>query len=213
MKDLVCVMRNNAVVSSKDVAEHFHKTHAHLVESIRNLVSQNSETKTMFFESSYEYRGQKFPMFWMNRDGFSLLVMGMNGKKALEWKLKYIRAFNEMERRLKEKQTLEYKEAREQGKLIRRSFTDNIKRFVTLAEEQGHKGTARFAYSNFSKLVKKPFGNRDDAGVEQLTFIAATEHILDNTLSPLVDAGEDAKKIYGVCKEKAQAVTKVMISV
>lgn len=39
----------------------------------------------------------------MNRDGFSLLVMGFTGQKALEWKLKYIEAFNRMERMLMEK--------------------------------------------------------------------------------------------------------------
>ncbi len=37
-------------------------------------------------------------MYLMNRDGFSLLVMGFTGAKALEWKLKYIEAFNAMER-------------------------------------------------------------------------------------------------------------------
>ena len=40
-------------------------------------------------------------MFLMNRDGFSLLVMGFTGKKALEWKLKYIKAFNQMEEQIK----------------------------------------------------------------------------------------------------------------
>ena len=37
----------------------------------------------------------------MNRDGFSLLVMGFTGKKALEWKIKYIQAFNAMEEELR----------------------------------------------------------------------------------------------------------------
>ena len=36
-------------------------------------------------------------MYLMTRDGFSLLVMGFTGQKALEWKLKYIEAFNYME--------------------------------------------------------------------------------------------------------------------
>ena len=36
-------------------------------------------------------------MYLMNRDGFSLVAMGFNGKKALQWKLKYIAAFNKME--------------------------------------------------------------------------------------------------------------------
>ena len=36
----------------------------------------------------------------MNRDGFTLLAMGFTGKAALEWKLKYIAVFNEMEKKL-----------------------------------------------------------------------------------------------------------------
>lgn len=35
--------------------------------------------------------------FLLTRDGFSLLVMGLTGKKTLEWKIKYIQAFNAME--------------------------------------------------------------------------------------------------------------------
>ena len=42
----------------------------------------------------------------MTRDGFTLLAMGFTGKKALEWKIRYIQAFNEMERKLKEQENL-----------------------------------------------------------------------------------------------------------
>ena len=41
-------------------------------------------------------------MYYMNRDGFTLLAMGFTGKKALEFKLKYIEAFNKMEAMLLE---------------------------------------------------------------------------------------------------------------
>lgn len=37
----------------------------------------------------------------MNRDGFTLLAMGFTGNKALEFKMKYIEAFNQMEAELK----------------------------------------------------------------------------------------------------------------
>lgn len=40
----------------------------------------------------------------MNRDGFTLLVMGFTGDKAIKWKIKYINAFNEMEEKLKTQQ-------------------------------------------------------------------------------------------------------------
>lgn len=56
----------------------------------------------MFVSSTYKNsRGRNYDEFLMDRDGFSLLVMGFTGKKALEWKLKYIDAFNKMEETLK----------------------------------------------------------------------------------------------------------------
>ena len=62
----------------------------------------------MFFKTTYvhEQNGQTYPMYLMNRDGFSLLVMGFTGAKALEWKLKYIEAFNEMEQQQKQQKQL-----------------------------------------------------------------------------------------------------------
>ena len=38
----------------------------------------------------------------MNQDGFTLLAMGFNGKKAMEFKLKYIEAFNAMKRQIEQ---------------------------------------------------------------------------------------------------------------
>lgn len=100
MNNLVQIKNNQVVVSSRQVAEKFGKLHKDVLESIRNiLVAENSATK-FYQESTHEYRGQKFPEYLMNRDGFTLLAMGFTGKDALQWKMKYIAAFNEMEAKL-----------------------------------------------------------------------------------------------------------------
>lgn len=59
----------------------------------------------MFHKTTYTHpqNGQEYPMYLMNRDGFTLLAMGFTGKAALEWKLKYIDAFNRMEQEIKQK--------------------------------------------------------------------------------------------------------------
>lgn len=101
MSDLVRINSNQVVTDSRSVAEHFEKEHKNVLRAIDDLVAQNSATKNMFYETSREYRGQSFRYFLMNRDGFSLLVMGFTGKAALEWKLKYIDAFNAMEKTIK----------------------------------------------------------------------------------------------------------------
>lgn len=102
MEALVKVENNQIVTDSRSVAEHFGKEHGKVLRAIDNLVSQNGLTKNMFLEQTREYHGRDFRCYLMNRDGFSLLVMGFTGAKALGWKLKYIEAFNSMERKLKE---------------------------------------------------------------------------------------------------------------
>lgn len=105
MNELITVNDGQAVVSSLDIAEHFDRKHSDVLENIRNLVAENSAAKSLFFETAYENRGKQYPMYLMNRDGFSLLCMGFTGAKALEWKLKYIEAFNKMEKTLTEQST------------------------------------------------------------------------------------------------------------
>lgn len=104
-KELITVNDGQAVVSSLDIAEHFGREHKNVAQSIQNLVAENSAAKSLFFETTYENRGKQYPMYLMNRDGFSLLCMGFTGAKALEWKLKYIDAFNKMEKTLTEQAT------------------------------------------------------------------------------------------------------------
>lgn len=78
------------------VAEKFGKEHKNVLRDIDNPVAQNSAAKSYFIESEYENRGKMYPMYIMNRDGFTLLAIGFAGKRALESKLQYIEAFNKM---------------------------------------------------------------------------------------------------------------------
>lgn len=103
MENLVQIAEGQIVVSSRQVAEHFDKQHKHVLSVIENLKAENSALRNMFCEHSYKVEGNNktYPEYLMNRDGFSLLVMGFTGKKALEWKIKYIQAFNAMEEELR----------------------------------------------------------------------------------------------------------------
>ena len=90
------------VVSSLQIAEDFGKQHKNVSQSIQKLVAENSAAKSWFYETTYESRGKQYPMYLMKKDGFTFLVMGFNGKLANEWKIKYIQAFNAMERQIKD---------------------------------------------------------------------------------------------------------------
>lgn len=106
MNELVTVLNNQLVTDSLQVAEHFGKQHQHVIRAIENLVVQNGTAKSFFFEATHENRGKQYKMYYMNRDGFSLLVMGFTGKAALEWKLKFLEAFNAMEKEIRKQQAV-----------------------------------------------------------------------------------------------------------
>lgn len=95
---------NQPLTNSKLVAEVFGKNHKDVMKAIRNLTegsAQNCAVHKMFSESTYlNEQNKEQPMFIMNQDGFTLLAMGFNGKKAMEFKLKYIEAFNKMKKEI-----------------------------------------------------------------------------------------------------------------
>ena len=109
MSNVILLEREDGtpVVSSRQVAENFGKSHYHVLRDIADIIEglpKNGDTP-MFYKTEYVHTQnfQKYPEYLMTRDGFTLLAMGFTGKKALEWKIKYIEAFNEMEEKLRNK--------------------------------------------------------------------------------------------------------------
>lgn len=95
---------DQAMTNSLLVAEKFGKNHRDVLESIRAILmtAENSALLSMFVESTYySSQNKELPMYIISRDGFTLLVMGFNGKDALNFKLEFLNAFNKMESMLK----------------------------------------------------------------------------------------------------------------
>lgn len=87
-------------VLSTEVARHFQRRHSHVLRDIDRLRSilPKSFTAPNFGLSEYtDSTGRKLTAYLLTRDALSLLVMGMTGKAAIMWKLRYIEAFNAME--------------------------------------------------------------------------------------------------------------------
>ena len=75
--------------SSLEIAEKFGKDHSKVKRSIKSLEKDVANFGEMFFLSTYEDSyGRIQEEYQISRDGFSLIVMGFTGKKALGWKLK-----------------------------------------------------------------------------------------------------------------------------
>lgn len=100
MSNLVIMKNHQAVTTSLQVAETFEKNHRDVLSAIDDLKERVAEKSAdLFYDDSYVHpqNKQTYRQVIMNRDGFTLLAMGFTGKKALQFKLQYIFAFNKME--------------------------------------------------------------------------------------------------------------------
>ena len=219
MKELVYLKNDKAVCNSLQVAERFEKRHDKLIFEIERMYSgligkgctQNGGDP-LFIKTTYVHQQnkQRYPMYLMNRDGFSLLVMGFTGKNALEWKLQYIRAFNQMEKLIQEKNTAAYQIADQAEKATRKAETDVIKEFVEYARAQGSTHADHY-YSNYTRLAYKAAGITDKMTVAglQLDELSLVEHLIAHTLKIGMAAGQSYRDIYQTCKDRLEAMQRL----
>lgn len=153
------------VVTSLDIAETFEKEHYHVMEDIREIQKRISthDFSGLFYNGSYKAaNGKKNPMYYMNRDGFTLLVMGYTGEKAMKFKLAYIHQFNAMEKALFDR----IKE-REKGIAVRQALTKALQQSNENERMHGH------AYSIYTNLIyRSVFGKeakhlREEYGISK----------------------------------------------
>lgn len=159
------------VVTSLDVAETFEKLHKDVLESIRSIQSDLSiaEFSALFYESEYKAsNGKSNPMYYINRDGFTLLVMGYTGQKAMRFKLAYINQFNQMEELLKGKLI-----EREKGIAIRQSLTKAIQQSGENERTHGH------AYSLYTDLIYKAVFGKNAKQLREEYGVAKQDNLRD----------------------------------
>ena len=98
MNQLVKNSNGELLTTSKIIADSFNKTHRDVIRALNNLDCSDEFRSANFAQSSYmSPQNKKISCFDITRDGFAFLCMGFTGKKAGEWKEKYIQAFNKME--------------------------------------------------------------------------------------------------------------------
>ena len=126
------------------MAKFFEKQHFHDLRDIAKITDTKSGLSEEFIKNNFttdtykDSTGRKLPCCQMTRDGFTMLVMGYSGAKAMHFKELYIKRFNEMERFIK---TL---------MLTRKEFpllTEQI-RFI-------HKNPKPYHYSNECDMINR----------------------------------------------------------
>lgn len=91
--------RNDAWVSSRDIAKLFDKEHKNVLRDIEDALSKlPDEFNQLNFErvKYKDKKGEARPEYLLNRKSFALIAMGFTGEKAMVFKVAYIEAFETM---------------------------------------------------------------------------------------------------------------------
>jgi len=98
---ILSIHEGKAVTTSQNLAQTFGKRHTEVMRVIRTLDCPAEFRRRNFASAEYkDAQGKPRPMFEVTRDGFAILAMGFTGKEAMQFKVKYIEAFNRMEAEL-----------------------------------------------------------------------------------------------------------------
>jgi Rha family phage regulatory protein len=222
------VFNSHATISSLVVAQRFGKQHKNILQTIENMELSEDFMRLNFQPSKYlDARNNVQPMRLLTRDGFTILAMGLTGQDALEWKIKYLEAFNKMEAYIlanaprDNTSMIKWAAARLEGKVARREFTDVLKNeLIPHAISNGSKSANKY-YIHYSKLMHLflkdndfviPSGCnlRDCLSVTDLALFKKIEQQMAEWVHVEIEKNTDYHDIYKKCKEKMNAIISLL---
>jgi len=128
-QDFIAADGEVLTTDTRKVAAVFWKRHDDVLRATRNRIADAGQWGLRnFAESSYiNEQGKVQPMFTMTKDGFAFLVQKFTGKKASQFQIAYIEAFNDMARFIQNQRTgLQYRyfelQLEHKGKKAKASF-------------------------------------------------------------------------------------------
>ncbi|EAL4758089.1 hypothetical protein DO888_06480 [Campylobacter coli] len=140
------VVGDEIFANSLQIAEVFEKDHSNVLKAIDKLPNDEFKSSNFKYDSYFDKKSEQRRMINLTRDAFSLLVMGFTGQKAYKWKILFIKAFNEMEKRLR---NIEYE------KHDKLAFRQSLGYKSQLKQQKEH-------YENKIKALKYDLENKNE---------------------------------------------------
>ncbi|EJL9318790.1 Rha family transcriptional regulator [Campylobacter coli] len=140
------VVGDEIFANSLQIAEVFEKDHSNVLKAIDKLPNDEFKSSNFKYDSYFDKKSEQRRMINLTRDAFSLLVMGFTGEKAYKWKILFIKAFNEMEKRLR---NIEYE------KHDKLAFRQSLGYKSQLKQQKEH-------YENKIKALKYDLENKNE---------------------------------------------------
>lgn len=215
--DLVEFKRGSVYCDSLVVAKSFDKKHHEVVRIIKSISDDIKDLRAIsnrpkVITEEREYRGNSYTAYLMNREFFTLLVMRMRGKRAVELQLRFNEAFYMMEERIismiENTSDKAWIDSRVMSKIGRREETDVIKDFVDYATKQGSK-KAKWYYKHITNATYKALGLmfnkkpalRDTLNLYQISELILAEKVATNSIKKWMAQEMHYSRIYELVKD------------
>lgn len=210
--ELVQVVDGQAMTSSLLVAEYFKKQHKDVLKSINSLECSELFRKRNFSLSNYTRTNgnitKSYPMYYLTRDGFTLLAMGFTGKIAVQFKENYINAFNLMEEALRRSGSMKF--ANSVLKVEVNRLNMKMRKSISKGQEKygigyGPEGClfSRLPFlddEDFERNIRNIFSHLNNAFIDSFFFVnelKKKDEIIDKMKRALEAIRLDAAKILG----------------
>ncbi len=204
--------------TSETIATHSGNSRHAVQVLIEKYVSDFREFGPLSFEMSAvkrpEERGTKYiKVYHLNEEQATLLLTYLkNTPKVRAFKKELVRQFFEMRRLLLERQSEQWKQARSDGKSVRRLETDAIKAFVEYAAANGSKHPEKY-YTCFTTLARKAIGvekcKRDLLPAAALINLQIAEQVISLAIWSELAAGTEYHSAFQNVKAKVQQVSEL----
>lgn len=218
MGEIVYLRRNDAFTDSMVIANATNNQHKSVVKLIKQHMDYLEKFGRVEFsdlKSLNPKGGRPTKIYHLNEMQATLLVTFLdNTKEVVDFKVELVKQFYEMRKFIAEKNTKEWIETRQQGKLTRKAETDVIQELVEYARVQGstHSQMLYVAYSKLANAMAG-VGKRDQASVTQLNNLSIFENIILTIIRNGMKEGLNYKEIYQVCKSRCEQAKEIaMIS-
>lgn len=208
-KEIVYLRKDDAFTDSLVIANGTGNQHSTVTKTIKRYRDDFEKFGKLEFSDSVSKNpkgGRPSRIYLLNEQQATLLVTYLGNSEIVRgFKIELVKQFYEMRKFIAERHTKEWIETRRQGKLTRKDETDEIKKFIEYAIEQGSNHSSWY-YKAFSELADKMCGikpkHRDDATTMQLNNLAIFENIILQIIRHDLKEGIPYKQIYQNCKDR-----------
>jgi Rha family phage regulatory protein len=147
-------------IDSRSIATEFGRRHDNVLQTIKQLIDENTISFLEFKECSYSKNGRAFPCYELTEKGFFIAMPFIGGRKSKEGQVRLVNEFfklrKQLEQQMAEKTKLPYQAVRCSGKDARMLLTDTIQAFVIYAKSSGSQNADRY-YSIITNTIYRSF--------------------------------------------------------